>query len=198
MGLQALVARGLFATEQFWAPLKTAQSWLQQAAEVLANEEQAGAATVEATYRALIEEVLAAKDDAAVGAWATTFYKVSRSYWRGLFHCYDLPAVPRTNNDLEQYFGAARHHERRATGHKRATSALAVRGAVRVVAAVATPLGAWTAEELRPGNITAWRYLRAKLEVRHARRRAARRFRRDPAQYLAQLEAQLLHTGLPF
>jgi hypothetical protein len=152
---------------------------------------------VEASYRELLEEVLKAKGDERVAAWATTFYTVTRSYWRGLFHCYDHLEVPRTNNDLEQYFGTARHHERRATGHKRATSALVVRGSVRVVAAVATPLAEWTAEDLRPGNIKAWRCLREKLEARHETRRAARRFRRDPAKYLAQLEQLLLHTSLP-
>ncbi len=197
MRLRAVVATGLFATERLWAPLQTAQSWLQRAAEVLANKEGADAATVEGTYRALLEEVVMAKSDEAVREWATTFYKVTRSYWQGLFHCYDVPDLPRTNNDLEQYFGAARHHERRATGHKSATSALVVRGSVRVVAAVATPLGAWTAQELRPANIERWRTLRAKLEVRHEARRAARRFRRDPAAYLTNLEDSLLHTSLP-
>jgi hypothetical protein len=164
---------------------------------VLANEEKADAATVEANYRELIEEVIAAKGDEGVAEWARTFYKVTRSYWRGLFHCYDMPEVPRTNNDLEQYFGAARHHERRATGHKSATSALVVRGAVRVVAAVAAPRGVWTAQELRPANVEAWSRLREQLEARHETRRAARRFRRDPVKYLARLEEQLLHTGLP-
>ena len=190
--LRAVVATGLFATERLWAPLQTAQSWLQRAGEVLANKDGADAATVEGSYRALLEEVVKAKSDAAVKEWATTFYKVTRSYWQGLFHCYDLPEVPRTNNDLEQYFGTARHHERRATGHKRATSALVVRGSVRVVAAVAAPLGAWTAQELRPANVQAWRTLREKLEARHEARRAARRFRRDPAAYLAKLVASLL------
>ncbi len=137
-----------------------------------------------------------ATSDEAVREWATTFYKVTRSYWRGLFHCYDMPELPRTNNDREQYFGAARHHERRATGHKSATSALVVRGSVRVVAAVATPLGAWTAQELRPASIERWRTLRKTLEVRHEARRAARRFRRDPTAYLTHLEASLLHTSL--
>jgi hypothetical protein len=152
---------------------------------------------VEGKYRALLEEVVKAKGDEAVAEWATTFYTVSRSYWPGLFHCYELEEVPRTNNDLEQYFGAARHHERRATGHKRATSALVVRGSVRVVAAVATPLRAWRAEELRPASVAGWRRLRETLEARHEARRAARRFRRDPAGYLAKLEDALLHTSLP-
>jgi hypothetical protein len=191
-----VVGRGLFATERLWAPLQRAQNWLQRAAKVLANEEKADAAGVEEKYRELLEDVVKAKGDQSVAEWATTFYKVSHSYWRGLFHCYDMPQVPRTNNDLEQYFGKARHHERRATGHKRATSALVVRGSVRVVAAVATPLREWTAQELRPTNIKAWRCLREQLEARHEARRATRRFRRDPAKYLAQLEDTLLHTSL--
>ncbi len=102
MRLRAVVATGLFATKRLWAPLETAQSWLQRAAEVLANEKQADAATVEAQYRALLEEVLKANSDEPVAEWATHFYKVTRSYWRGLFHCYDVPDLPRTNNDLEQ------------------------------------------------------------------------------------------------
>ena len=190
--LRAVVATGLFATKQYWEPLQTAHIWLQQAAEVLANSGEADRATVEASYRALLEEVMKAKEDPSVAEWAVHFYKVTRSYWRGLFHCYDMPEVPRTNNDLEQYFGRARHHERRATGRKRPASALVVRGSVRVVAAVATALGVWTAHELRPVCLEDWRTLRENLEARHERRRAARRFRRDPATYLAQLEQRLL------
>ena len=152
---------------------------------------------MEEKYRELLEEVLKAKSDERVAEWATTFYKVSRSYWRGLFHCYDMPELPRTNNELEQYFGAARHHERRATGHKRPTSGLVVRGSVRLVAAVATQVREWSGEALRPSSVEAWRQLRKELEVRHELRRASLRFRKDPDPYLAQLESQLLPIGLP-
>ena len=62
------------------------------------------------------------------------FLKVSASYWPGLFHCYDIPGLPRTNNDLEQYFGSARYHQRRASGRIHASAATVVRGAVRVLA----------------------------------------------------------------
>jgi hypothetical protein len=151
---------------------------------------------VEEKYRVLLEEVLKAKADETVAEWAMTFYKVSRSYWRGLFHCYDMVELPRTNNELEQYFGAARHHERRATGRKSPTVAVVVRGSVRVVAAVATRLGEWKAQELRPTSVQKWRDLRERLEVRHEACRAARRFRRDPAKFLATLENTLLHTSL--
>jgi len=46
--------------------------------------------------------------------------------------------LPRTNNGLEEFFGTARHVERRATGRKRASPTLVVRGSVRVVAAGAS------------------------------------------------------------
>ncbi|HEY1186016.1 MAG TPA: hypothetical protein VGE74_00105 [Gemmata sp.] len=54
------------------------------------------------------------------------FVKVSRSYWPGLFACYDTPDLPRTDNDVEQASGRHRYHERRATGWKGA--ALVLRG----------------------------------------------------------------------
>ena len=147
---------------------------------------------MEAALRDVLAEVLTYRGDAALAEWATHVYRVTRSYWPGLFHCYNDPTIPRTNNDLEQYFGTARHHERRATGRKRQGAAVAVRGSVRVVAAVATQASEVAAAELRPQNIAAWQALRARLETRHEQRRAARRFRRDPATYLAALEARLL------
>jgi hypothetical protein len=52
------------------------------------------------------------------------FRKVTRSYWPGLFPCYHLSHLPRTNNDLEQFFGAHRSHERHTTGHNGASPAL--------------------------------------------------------------------------
>ena len=68
------------------------------------------------------------------------FHKVPRSYWPGLFHCYEVPDLPRTNNDLEQCFGAHRYHERRATERKGASPALVLRGSVQLLAAAATRL----------------------------------------------------------
>ena len=125
------------------------------------------------------------------------FVTVTASYWPGLFHCYDVPDLPRTNNDLEQYFGAARHLERRATGRKSASPALVVRGAVRVVALLATRQQALSAADLRPHNLAAWKALRQRIDARHHARRAQARFRRDPATYLAALEEQLLKPALP-
>ncbi len=125
------------------------------------------------------------------------FRKVTASYWPGLFHCYDVPDLPRTNNDLEHYFGSARYHERRATGRKGASPGLVVRGAVRVVAAVATRNQTFVDTDLRPADLTRWRDLRRQLATRQDARCAQRRFRRDPDAYLATLEEALSRARLP-
>lgn len=125
------------------------------------------------------------------------FLKVTRSYWPGLFVCYEIPDLPRTNNDLEHFFGSARYQERRASGRKMASPALVVRGSVRVVAAMATRQHHFTAEQLRPVRLADWCQLRRELDERHETRRAQARFRKDPATYLAQAQA-LLQQSLPF
>src|SRR5207245_268489 len=102
-----------------------------------------------------------------------------------------------TNNDLERTFGATRYHERRASGRKTAAPGLVVRGAVRVIAAVATRGRPFTAAELRPADLARWRQLQAELEVRQEARRCQSRFRRAPASYLAALEERLLQLRLP-
>ena len=49
------------------------------------------------------------------------FRTVTKSYWLGLFQCYQVAELPRTNNDLEHLFGSTRYLERRATGRKMAS-----------------------------------------------------------------------------
>ena len=118
----------MFATTRLWEPLRTAAGWIKHVAEVLANPTRADGATVAAALHGVLADILTHQADPELGAWATHVYRVTYTYWSGLFHCYDDPRIPRTNNDLEQYFGRARHHERRATGRKRQPAAVAVRG----------------------------------------------------------------------
>ncbi len=125
------------------------------------------------------------------------FRTVTASYAPGLFHCYDVPDLPPTNNALEQYFGAVRYHERRATGRKGASPGLVVRGAVRVVAAVAARGQILDAAALRPADLPAWQALRRQLRTRQDARCAQRRFRRDPDAYLTALEDALFRASLP-
>jgi hypothetical protein len=125
------------------------------------------------------------------------FRKVTRSYWPGLFACYTVPELPRTNNELEQFFGAYRYHERRATGRKAASPALVLNGAVRVIAAAATRRHPYSAADLVPENVRGWQALRQERETRRQQRTLRRRFRRDPISYLAQLETHFLQLILP-
>ncbi len=182
-----------------WPSIQTAYALVHHAAHLLANHDELKGAALRQTYQEQVLTPLCAHTvpgDPLAPA-AAHFAKVSASYWPGLFHCYDVPGLPRTNNDLEQYFGAARHLERRATGRKMASPALVVRGAVRIVALMATRDRPLTAGDLRPRDVAAWTALRQRTEGRHEARRLQARFRRNPATYLATLEAELLKPTLP-
>jgi len=172
--------------------------WVHHAAHILTNAEKQKAEQVRQTFETLLEEIARTFISSDVlTRMITTFRKVTASYWPGLFHCYDVADLPRTNNDLEQYFGSARYHERRATGRKRASPGMVVRGSVRVVASVASRLHHFRGGELRPADMTQWRTLRKELDERHEARRKQRRFRKSPESYLLALEEQLLKPNLP-
>jgi hypothetical protein len=138
---------------------------------------------------------------ALVRRWPTTgpwrgvlrhFLKVTRSYWPGLFWCYDDPELPPTNNDLEHLFGAHRYHERRASGRKVASPATVVRGAVRVIAAATTRVQPVSGRTLAPADVQRWHSLRQQLADRRHARTLGRRFRQRPLRYLRALERLLV------
>ena len=195
---QRLLDRGLTATADHWPTIRTAYGWVHQAAHLLTNPEDQPGDAVRTDYQLLLETMTA--QQATLGALAPAvdqFQKVTASFWPGLFHCYDVPDLPRTNNELEQYFGSARYHERRATGRKGASPGLVVRGAVRVVAAVATRDQPFDEVALRPTDLAAWRALRRQLTTRQDARCAQRRFRKAPDAYLTALEDALCRASLP-
>jgi hypothetical protein len=192
------VRTGLAATEKLWSAIQQAYAWLHQAAHLLANAEQRDVTALQQEYQQLLQTMTQQQDLLGELACAVGhFRKVTASYWDGLFQCYQVKDLPRTNNDLEQYFGSARHVERRVTGRKRASPTLVVRGSVRVVAAGATRLISFSAADLRPTEVAAWRALRQQLDYRHEGRRRQLRFRRDPQAYLAALEQRLIRSSLP-
>jgi hypothetical protein len=190
---QSVLGRGLTATASLWPAIGKAYEWVHRAAHILANHEEESSAAVRRAYENLLEEMVQGRDKLGLLAPAIAhFQKVSASYGEGLFHCYAIPDLPRTNNDLEQCFGSVRYHERRATGRRGAVPGVVVRGSVRVIAAVATRCRYFSASDLRPSDHTAWLELREQLAYRREARRAQLRFRRKPEAYLAALEEQLL------
>jgi hypothetical protein len=172
--------------------------WVHRAAAILRDKTGRGAAGVRRRYRGLLGAI--ARHRRASGRLAEAFahfLKVSRSYWPGLFRCYEVPELPRTNNELEQFFGSYRYHERRSSGRKVACPGTVVRGSVRLAASAATRLRPIGPEDLVPSDLEAWRELRGSLERRQAVRTLGRRFRRDPVAYLRSLEDSLINQTLP-
>jgi hypothetical protein len=169
-----------------------------QAARLLENEDELPGSEVRRRMEDLLAEMRA--DQAIAGPLQPAvahFLKASASYWPGLFHCYDIPGLPRTNNDQEQYFGSARYHQRRASGRVHATAATVVRGSVRVLTATASRLRLYGEYELGHPDLERWTSLRRSLDVRQEARRQQGRFRKDPTAYLATLETRLLKPSLP-
>jgi hypothetical protein len=178
--------------------VRVAFGWVHRAAAILRNKAGLDAAGVKRRYRGLIAAI--ARHRRAAGRLADEFVhflKVTRSYWPGLFRCYDVAGLPRTNNDLERFFGSYRYHERRCSGRKVACPGTVVRGSVRLVAAAATRLRPIEAAELVPSDQDAWRSLRRGLARRQAVRKLGRRFRRDPVAYLRSLEEALIKGAVP-
>ena len=181
-----------------WPDVRIAFGWVHRAAVVLRNEKGLDAAGVQQRYRGLIGAIARHQESCGRLQEALAHYrKVTRSYWPGLFRCYDVAELPRTNNDLEQFFGSYRYHERRASGRKVACSGTVVRGSVRLPAAAATRLRPVAVADLVPRDLQSWRDLRSALEQRQAVRTLGRRFRRDPVAYLRSLEEALINQALP-
>lgn len=198
--LQHLLRRGLEETVALWPPVREAYKWVKRVARLLKNKEKMSAKAVRRRLVQLLGRMRQAAATAAfpsVGKGLRHFLKVSKSYWPGLFRCYESSDLPRTNNDLEHAFGSHRYHERRASGRRRASPGLVVMGSVRLVSGLATRLRPEEGLLLSTGYVERWQGLRAELEQRRASRRKQRRFRRDPVGYLTELEERCLQLSLP-
>lgn len=191
--LKQLVSKGLEQTAPLFAPISVAYRWIHKAADILDNEAALDAIEVKRSYRNLLAQMSRWKHKAGtLESGINHFLKITRSYWSGLFHCYEVKDLPRTNNDLERTFGVLRHHQRRCTGRKVAPSSLVIRGSVQLASAMATKLRTFTAEDLAQVCVNSWLELRFDLRKQRLNRIEQLRFRRNPKDYLASLESMLL------
>jgi hypothetical protein len=85
-------------------------------------------------------------------------------------------------------FGSQRYHERRATGRKTASPGAVLRGAVRLVAGIATRAETRSRRDLGRVDHARWQTLRDALDRRRQARTARTSFRRDSDAYLNTLE----------
>jgi hypothetical protein len=198
--LRQVLRRGLEETAALFPAVRESYQWVKRAARILKNEEGLPAKKVRRRLVQLLVRMRKAATttgEPSVRSGLKQFLKVTKSYWPGLFRCYESPDIPRTNNDLEHTFGSHRYHERRASGRRRGSPGLVVMGSARVISGLATRLRPEEGLVLRPGYVEGWPELRADLERRRESRRKQRRFRHDPAAYLAQLERNCLQLTLP-
>ena len=181
-----------------WPDIERAYPWVHKAAHILNNHDAEDAATVQRRFDGLVGAMTRHRDSAGDLREAIEhFGTVSRSYRPGLFHCYSIPDLPRTNNDLEHEFGSHRYHERRASGRKTASPALVLRGEARLIAAIATRQHPPSGADLGRVDRQRWNQLRQRLDHRRQARTLRTRFRRNPDAYLAELEQKASQLTLP-
>ena len=123
---------------------------------------------------------------------------VLRRLSAGLYHCYDIPGLPRTDNALEQFYRRVKTEQRRITGRKRA-DAFVVRVGGFAVYATASSGATETVlrEQLAMVPAVDWQQQRLQLRQTQARQTKMRRFRLRRAAFLSDLEAQWTALNLP-
>jgi hypothetical protein len=144
---------------------------------------------------AYLAELVALGDAGGVPAWLQPqlnhLVTILRRLGCGLYHCYDVPGLPRTDNALEQFFRAVKSSERRTTGRKRANSFVVRVGGFAVYAiAAASCAPSDLAQQLAGVPAAAWQRERAVLRETQHRQAQMRRFRLQRTAYLADLETR--------
>ena len=123
---------------------------------------------------------------------------VLRRLGEGLYHCYDIPGLPRTDNALEQFYRRVKTEQRRITGRKRA-DAFVVRVGGFAVYATASSSTAETVlcQQLAIVATQDWQQQRVQLRQTQARQTKMHRFRLRRAAYLQDLEERWATLSLP-
>ena len=184
-----------------WPDVEQEGQWVHEAAAILDNPQHAAGSVVRQRYEHWLEQLerqcRQTNMSGSLRAAGLHFLKVSRSYGPGLFHCYDVADLPRTNNALEHTFGSMRYHERRASGRKVASPSLVLTGSVRLPAALVTRTREVTVSMLAAVPHARWLSARAELEKHRHARCLRYRFRKNPDLYLEGLEQASSKLCLP-
>lgn len=185
--------------------------WLEEIARRLEPDLQVpvgpvrSGAQVRAEVESYLDEVAAAASADTFPAWlrpaVDQLHSVFRHLGPYLYHCYDVPGLPRTNNDLEQFYRRLKASERRITGHRRSDSFVVRVGGFAAFAVTASRIPETALQERLTGiAATDWQRERDILRMTQERQAKLRRFRLHRDRYLADLEARwtrLSETGPP-
>jgi Transposase, Mutator family len=125
--LRAGLRQALNAVRPDYADIHQAAAWLEDLAQILDPDRHPArrGKTVRKEWRARLDQMEA---DATVSSrlteWSAAIRRVSESYAPGLFHTYDIPGLPRTNNGRESEFRDLRRRLLGTTGQVGATKRL--------------------------------------------------------------------------
>jgi hypothetical protein len=117
----------------------------------------------------------------------------SRGFWKGLFACYDHYYLPRTNNELEQFFRRTKAGHRRITGLRNWNSYIMRNGEMIVLVDDALRQK-HVKVRLQSVNYATYATRKAQWSDRLSEGVQRKRFNRSPQAYLQQLEDQWEQT----
>ena len=113
--------------------------------------------------------------------------KRTKAWSPGLFNCYEIPAIPQTDNELEQYIGVLKYQRRRTTGHKNVADYITRHGPYAVFYD-AEATSEETLNLFQQVSTEDFRHERECFRLAQANQRRIRSFRRNPDTYLLRLE----------
>lgn len=158
-------------------------------ASILEPGEEKTSQTVEKELRDLLEwlkQTYTLEEDTPM---VKNILSYSLGFWKGLFTCYDEYHVPRTNNELEQFFRQTKATHRRITGLRNWNSYILRNGEMIVLVKDALRQEHVLAR-LRSVSYEAYKTRKVQWEKRLSQGVQRKRFNRDPIAYLQQLEQQ--------
>jgi hypothetical protein len=209
--LRTLIGRATQRCGERAAALQQAHTWLCEIARRLeptpdpTTGERPTGAQVRQRVETYLDECAAAVEHGAVPNWlhqpVAHLGTVVRRLGDGLYQCYDVPGLPRTDNDLENFYRRLKAGERRTTGRRRSDTFVVRVGGFAVYAVAASEFSeAALNDQLTGVSATDWCRERKILRANQQRQTKMRRFRLRRDAYLADLEARwarLSETGPP-
>jgi hypothetical protein len=137
-------------------------------------------------------------DQPVPSTWLATFRQhlgaLSERYWRGLFPCYDIVGLPRTNNALESLYGQTKRHVRRQTGLQQTRRPLQQQGAWLIYTS-RDETAAQLHSRLAQVPLPDYQAERTRWLARQAHYRQRHRWRHHRTAVLAELEAAWATAG---
>jgi hypothetical protein len=171
-------------------------------ARALEPEATTSGEAVQGQVETILQEIRDGMAQGTIAAWLhaplTHLVEFLHRLGPALYHCYYVPGLPRTNNDLEHFYRRLKCAERRITGHKRSDQFVVRVGGFAVYAVLAAGK---TEAELQAvfGTVTAeaWQRERQSLHAVGQRQFKMHRFRLHRSAYLADLEARWCQLAEP-